>query len=385
MLSLHRKAFFCLLLLAACCVPGRSFGQVPRFLPGLLPADGVFGLALSPDGQSVLAVASRGGRDTLQLLELRKKKGQWQAPSPPSFADPKAKDIDPFFTPDGSLLLFNSNRGQQNPRNFDIWAAPRTSGGWGQPYSLGPVVNSDSSDFYATAAKNGNLYFSSNRAGGAGQSDLYLSAWKNGAYTAPVNLGPVLNTKGHEANPFIAPDESYLIFFAQYEGGFGDTDLYISFRSDTGWTRPANLGPRVNTTLGEFCPLVSADGKGFYFSRLERKNGRIYENIHHLPLQDLQLPLLGTKEQADSTALWTADIMRPKDSLGTYLQSLALNWADFRTYARERGYVRSYRVLVAGAGSTAEVWLITEYVSVEKRKGIEALYGEYRRTHPAAP
>ena len=76
-----------------------------------------------------------------------------------------------------------------------------------------------------------------------------------------------ISTSGNEADPYIAPDESYIIFSSVRAGGLGEGDLYISFNQKGKWTAPRSLGPTVNTSDYEYTPLVSPDKKHFFFSR----------------------------------------------------------------------------------------------------------------------
>lgn len=277
---------FCFLGLSALAFLS-GYGQARRFAPDTLSTNDSFGLTLTPDGREAFWVKSFGRRDSLWLMTATRSGRGWSQPKRASFSD-VGKNIDPFATPDGKLLLFNSDRPRpERPgaTDFDIWASPKTASGWGTPFRL-PDVNSDSADFYATAARNGNLYFTSSRAGGLGGLDLYVARHRAGRYDPPQNLGPVVNSTGAESNPFIDPDERFLLFFSVRPGGYGDSDLYVSFREAEGWQAPQNLGPLVNGALGEFCPFVSADGKTLYFSRIQKPMPFV-ENIYQLPTNQL--------------------------------------------------------------------------------------------------
>lgn len=263
-----------------------SAQSVAMFEPAKISNNGVFGFTLSPDGNTALWVQSQGKRDTLRILESHKRNGQWQEPTFAPFTARKGewKDIDPLFTPDGTVVLFQSNRpvpGVSSRTGFDMWAIEKFEHGWGEPYHLGNIVNTDSSESYAAMAKNGNLYFTGSS--DKQQGDIYVATYVNGAYTAPLRLGSPINTRDkREANPFIAPDESYLIFAAGKPDNDSDSDLYISFRKNGGWTSPINLGDAVNSTISEFCPFVHAGQDRLYFSRLERGPTRNTENIFYI-------------------------------------------------------------------------------------------------------
>lgn len=257
------------------------------FAPGILSDGQVFGLTLSPDGQTAVFVKAYGGRDSLHLFTSSLVNGTWTNPvvAPFSTRGTRWSDIDPAFSPDGKLLLFNSTRPLnlgQNKEDFDIWGVKREGNTWGDPFHLGPAINTDSSDIYATITKSGNIYFSSNRAGGQGKLDLYISEYRNGVYQTPKNLGPVLNSTNHDSNPFISPKEDFIIFWRQDPNGYGASDLYISFKQKGSWSKPLNLGPNINSKLGDFCPFMQPKGKKLYFSRTEVRDGKRIEDFYSI-------------------------------------------------------------------------------------------------------
>ncbi|MBC3910461.1 TolB-like translocation protein [Undibacterium umbellatum] len=255
------------------------------FQPGLISDGGVFGLALSPDGNQAFWVQSQGRRIALRIMSSSRVNGVWQTPQIASFSrDTQWKDIDPAISPDGKTLIFQSNRpvpGKPERKGFDIWASSKTADGWGAAYHLGNVINTDASESSASIAANGNIYFMKENEEAAQQSDLYVSRFINGAYQTPENLGPPINSKERESNPYVAPDESYLIYFSTRPGGYGDVDLYISFREQGKWTEAVNLGQTINSAAAEFCPLVH-QGR-IYLSRQVKQGDRFIENIYSFP------------------------------------------------------------------------------------------------------
>ena len=260
--------------------------KAPLVAKDTISTGDVFGLTVAPDRQRAYFVRSYGGRDSLHLYTTDRQNGRWNKPRKAPFSGTH-KDIDPAFTPDGTALLFNSDRprpGKSAAADFDIWAIRKTGNAWSDPYHLGPVVNSDSSDFYATATASNTIYFTSNRKGGLGTTDIWRSVFRNGAYQTPENVGSPINTPGDESNPCISPQEDYLIFSSRRPDSFGDSDLYISFNLNGRWTKPQHFGPDLNTPDAEFAPTLTADHTGgvaktLYFSRI-RRGKPLVENIY---------------------------------------------------------------------------------------------------------
>ena len=150
----------------------------------------------------------------------------------------------------------------------DIWFSERTGEGWSLPLNVGEIVNTEYGEGFISVAENGNLYFESNRPGGFGDWDIYMAEKTEEGYNPPINLGEKINSEVNESDPYISPDESYLIFGSYgREEGYGSSDLYISFRRNNGkFGKPINLGDKINTQYLEHNPHVSADGKYFFFS-----------------------------------------------------------------------------------------------------------------------
>jgi Tol biopolymer transport system component len=240
------------------------------FAEGIINTGGdEYNPTFTPDGQTIYFTRriDRKGNEAIMFSKLAN--GKWTAPETAPFSG-KFYDKEPMLAPDGKRIFFASTRpnGRDAKANFDIWMAEKTAaGGWSEPKNLGANVNSSGYDNYPSIAADGTLYFASVRQDGRKDNDLYRSRLVDGEYQKAENLGSIINTPATEADPFIAPDESYLIICSDREGGVGEGDLYISFNEGGKWTAPQSLGKTINTAEYEYTPLVSADGKTFYFSR----------------------------------------------------------------------------------------------------------------------
>lgn len=227
--------------------------------------------AFSPDGRALYFTKRTPAPQMWFILVSQFQNGKWGEPEMAEFSG-QYSDFDPFISPDGRSLFFCSNRpaDAQRKSDFDIWVVDKTATGphsWGAPKRLEAPINTPSQEFYPSVAANGTLYFSSNREGGKGRGDIYRARLIDGKYAEPENLGEMINSQFFEGDPYIAPDESYLIFvsYGRPEGQ-GDGDLYLSLRREGEWTKAVNLGSPINSAALDFCPIVSPDGKYFFFT-----------------------------------------------------------------------------------------------------------------------
>jgi len=187
------------------------------------------------------------------IVQSRFVAGRWTQPEIAPFSGRYA-DTSPFLSPDGSRLVFSSNRpvaGAVKARaDFDLWMVERRGSGWSEPHHLGFKVNTTGWEMHSALTNDGTLYFGAIRPGG--NYDIYRARFRDGEYEEPENLGPIINTDGVEYDPFIAADESYLIFGStKHPGNLGGADLYVSFRQGDSWSKPVHLGPKVNTPRRE--------------------------------------------------------------------------------------------------------------------------------------
>jgi len=230
------------------------------------------------------------------------------------------------------LELYYMYAGSYDPNDprfaWDISVSTRTSveDDWGPPTNLGPVVNSTNDEMGPCISSDGlELYFQSNRPGGAGRDDIWVSrrATRDDPWGAPENLGPPVNTETWDYNPRISPDglelyfaygldprlavtkretkdapwgepvdlgpvvnnwtcqdglwpssDGLVLMFSDFwgcdprPGGLGDTDIWLTRRTskDDDWTAPVNPGPPVNTEYTDGAPMISADGTMLYFN-----------------------------------------------------------------------------------------------------------------------
>ena len=150
-------------------------------------------------------------------------------------------------------------------------------GAWSVPENLGSVVNSEFDDYGGALSKDGlSLYFTSNRPGGSGGEDVWVSRRNaiDGLFGAPQNLF-MINSSGYDRTPALSRDGHWLLFATDRTGGSGGLDIWASYREQTdddfGWEAPVNLGSGINGVLHDTGPTYLAGDEShrarIYFAR----------------------------------------------------------------------------------------------------------------------
>jgi Tol biopolymer transport system component len=161
---------------------------------------------------------------------------------------------------------------------------------WSAPVSLGPVINSTFNENSAAISHDGrSLYFISNRPGGFGRNDIWVSQRKSvdDPWGEPANLGPTINTNQFQGAPFLSRDGHWLFFIDDGRGGFGLKDLFVSWRADKhddfAWQPPVNLGPGVNSASDDLGPAYFEDddaGTAKLYFTSDRPGGQGLHDIY---------------------------------------------------------------------------------------------------------
>jgi hypothetical protein len=248
-----------------CCageeaLTGPYLGQEP---PGMSPE--IFAPGIVSTGHAeIKAVFTPNGKEMFYqlwgvpypvILTRKEKNGRWTDPVVAPFSGRVIEGFD--ITKDGNRIVLVSRAPLASDLGLletsRVRFIERSDEGWAVQRLLRPSVRG-----YPTIAENGNLYLAT--------GDLWLSRYVDGAYSEPESLGDSVNTvEFYEEDPFVAPDESYLLF-CRRDDGFGAWDIFISFRKDNGsWTEAKNMGETINTSATEIYPFVTPDGKYLFF------------------------------------------------------------------------------------------------------------------------
>lgn len=284
--------------------------------------------------------------------------GTWESSSPVkgSLNTPQSEGA-MMISQDGEWLVFTGCYRPDSYGGCDLYISYRTASGWSAAANLGAAVNSDQWESQPCLSPDKQeLYFASRRTGGYGGSDLYVCKLQdNGKWSAPVNLGPSVNTPADEQCPFIHADNQTLYFTSSYWPGYGDDDLfYVRKQADGNWSQPTNLGYPINTIDREGTLFITADGKTALYAA-ERKDSYGLLDLYSFELKEKNRPYptrwvqgkvtdkktgKGIAATLELTDLSTRQVISKvkTDSSGNYLLTLPTG-RDYAFTVNQKGYL----------------------------------------------
>ena len=260
-------------------------GHTPKiFAPGFVSTDRTnINASFNPNGQELYFTAEspRYSRGTIMVSKVEG--GVWTFPEQLK----KVGDYtawEPFVSRDGMKLYYVTNRptvdGDSVNDDMDVWVLNREESGWSDPVHIGDNINTTLNELHPTVSDNGNLYY------GIAGKGIYHSTFKNGHLQESKSWRDPNDTLNWNGDPFIAPDESFLIYASERPGGIGRSDMYISFRNKNGsWNPSINMGDELNSLFDEYPSGLSPDGKYFFFA--SARLGGIF-NIYWVDAQVIQ-------------------------------------------------------------------------------------------------
>lgn len=251
-------------------------GEIPElFAPGIVSTQHHehSSLAVSPDGKEIMWNSnfwSNSFRFPIKILSVRADNGNWALPEFSYYFGKLENHSCSAFSPDGKRIYFSSTGGLNSVDTSygrgDIWYIEKDQGKWSMPVHLDSTINSKHTDTTPSVTKDLTLYYMGYLENVRNNYGIFRSKYVEGKYQKPEALPVAINSEELDWTPFIAPDESYLLFSSFREGGYGAGDLYISFRNENDeWSEPINLGNKINTENNERFPGVSPDGKYLFF------------------------------------------------------------------------------------------------------------------------
>ena len=237
--------------------------------------------SVSADGLELYFGSLRGGGSDLWVTKRESADDDWGEPIDlGSKVNSAAWDSESSISADGLELYFASDRAG-GTGGYDLWVTKRvtTSDPWGTPVNLGSNINTSADDTDACISADGlSLFIESYRNGGYGRNDLWVTnrATTSDQWGELVNLGPTVNSAASDGAPSIST-EGLVLFFSDHPnprpGGNGSTDIWMMRRPTTSdpWGEPINLGPTVNSSSNDQGPNISSDGSTLYF--FSRRSG----------------------------------------------------------------------------------------------------------------
>jgi outer membrane protein OmpA-like peptidoglycan-associated protein/tetratricopeptide (TPR) repeat protein len=171
----------------------------------------------------------------------------------------------PSLTIDGNKMIFN----RRINGDEDFYESNRINGIWSNAKPLDGKVNTNLNEGAQNISQDGQwlIFTGCNYPEGIGSCDLYISYKTRTGWSEAANLGPVINTDFWESSPSLSPDKRDLYFASGRAGGFGGRDIWVVHRlPNNKWSRPENLGDAVNTSGDESCPFMHADNQTLYFN-----------------------------------------------------------------------------------------------------------------------
>lgn len=237
--------------------------MMPGFISTPIP---VFNGTFSPDGKEFVYCVAYLGLSATMVSTTLLPDNTWSEPEVLPFSGPFG-GVDPLFSPDGQRLYFTSYRPLDTTsterKDADIWFVERSGNGWGAPQNLGLPVNTESNQFYNSVANSGNIYFNA-RDKDTNTSKIWVAIKTAEGYEVEELRG-LINTRS-AGDPFVSPEEDYLIFASRSSDGPGDSDLYISYQEEGVWGEPIRLAAPINSPADDKMPFVTKDNKFLIFS-----------------------------------------------------------------------------------------------------------------------
>ncbi len=261
-------------------LPENINSPAPEFLP-----------SISIDGQSFVFNRLVNGQEDFFISY--KKDEEWQLAQPIHAVNTPQNEAAQTISADGKIMVLTACNRKNGFGGCDLFLSVKNKDQWQQPQLFPKPVNSKYWESTPSIAGNKDaLFFASDRPGGSGGRDIWVSYFERAQWQAPINLGPNVNSDGDEQSPFIHPDGETLYFMSNGRPGMGSFDLYYSKKQPDGTWGPArNLGYPINTPGDEGAMIVTRDGKTAYFASSKLSGATVSGNLNEdSDLYQFELP-----------------------------------------------------------------------------------------------
>lgn len=254
-------------------VPKALDDAINSLLPEYLPS-------LTADQQMLVFTRYVDGQE--DFYASKKVNGKWQKAEPISTLNTPLNEGAQTISADGKTIVFGAGDRTDGFGGYDLYISEFRKGEFTVPVNLGENINTKARERQPSLSSDGKtLLFERNRSDGKGGTDIWRSdKMPNGKWSKAQNLGAPINTVYDESAPFLHPDGQTLYFMSNGHPGMGDFDLYFSRKQPDGtWGKPENLGYPINTKSAEGALIVSLDGKKGYFTsdKIQGRTTDIFE------------------------------------------------------------------------------------------------------------
>jgi outer membrane protein OmpA-like peptidoglycan-associated protein len=243
---------------------------------------------LSADQSSLFFIK----RDASEQIYVAKKtdQGDWSEPVPiDSAITSKYNEGTCSVSADGRTMVFTSCMRHDGFGSCDLYITHKTGAHWSKPKNIGRPINSSAWDSQPALTADGKtLFYVSDRKGGIGQRDIWVSySLEEGGWSNPKNLGPDINTSSDDISPYIHVNEQTLFFATDARTGFGGFDIYFSEKDSSGnWGEPENFGYPINSHNDELAMFITADGAQGYYSHETNKGTELLSKLYVIDIPD---------------------------------------------------------------------------------------------------
>lgn len=300
---------------------------------------------------------------------------------------------------EGTILFFTACNRRDGYGSCDIYFSQKNNTNWSTPNGIGKPVNSPAWEAQPSFSSDGkSLYFSSNRAGGFGGKDIWVSYLDdNMKFSEPVNLGPNINTKYDDQCPFIHADNQTLYFTSNGWPGMGSADIFISRKSDTGWTRAENIGYPINTETDDNAMTVSYDGKTAFltsnreggFGGLDIYSFELPENLQPKKTTYIKAIIKDAKTKQLLNANYSIVDLESKKEIykgaaidGTFFVSIEAN-KNYALSVQKQAYLfysQNINLVAASSTKTYEVEVLLEPISVNNKITLNNVFFDFDKS-----
>ncbi len=318
--------------------------------PGINTMDSEYLPSLTADGKIMVFTRLLNRQEDLYYSEFDL--DGWQAAKPIESINTPYNEGAHTISADGRLLLFTACNLKIGLGSCDLYYATRDGNKWSSPKNLGTPVNSAAWESQPSLSANGQqLYFASNRGGGRGKNDIWMSDRNpDGTWGTPRPLSDSINSVQHDQSPFIHPDGQTLYFMSDGHQGMGKTDLFYARKKEDGtWGQPINLGYPINTAANEGALIVSLDGTKAYFAT-DRNDIDQQPQVPGIPRSNIFEFDLYREARPQPVTYVKAKVMDKSTGKVVQAQAEVLDLDTQKTYARSSSDSRGELLLCLPAG-----------------------------------